>query len=107
MLFGQAWRVLTAVLRRQPQIALPPSADGHSGAAGQQHLGGGARTATALAVHRLIHWAPPPPADLAGQGAGPGPRAPTPAGKHRLPPHQVNNAMFRQQANPICLSEQI
>lgn len=104
MLFEQAWQVSTAVLRRRPRIALPPSADGHFGAAGQQRLGDGARTATALAVHHRIRWAPPPQVDLAGQGAEPGPRAPTPAGKHRLPPHQFSNAMFRQKANPICFT---
>ncbi len=90
LLFGQAWRVLTAALRRRPQTVPPLSAGDHSGAAGRQHHGGGVRTVTASAVHRLIHWAPPPPAALAGQGVGPGPRALTPAGNHRLPPHRVS-----------------
>lgn len=89
MLFGQAWRVLTAVLQRQPQTVHLLSAGDQSGVAGQQHLGGGVRTVIASAVHHLIHWAPPPPVAHAGQGVGPGPRAPTPAGKHSLPSDHV------------------
>lgn len=88
MVFGQAWRVLTAVLQRRPQTVPPPLAAGRSGVAGQQRLGGGARTVIASAVHHLIHWAPPPPVALAGQGVGPEPRALTLAGTHTLPPHQ-------------------
>lgn len=85
----QAWPVLTAVLRRRPQTVPPLSVGGHSEATGQRHLGGGARTVTASAVHRLIRWAPPPPAALAGQGVEPGPRALTPAGELRPPLYQV------------------
>lgn len=81
MLFEQVWRVSTAVLRKRPQTAPQLSAGGRSGGAGQQLLGDGARTVTASAVHHLIRWDHPLPAALAEQEVGPGPRAPTPAGK--------------------------
>lgn len=81
MLLGQAWLVLTAVLLRQPQTAPPLSVGGHYEATGQQHRGGGARTATASVVHHRIHWVPRLPAALAGQEVGPGPRALIAAGE--------------------------
>lgn len=98
----QAWPVLTAVHQRPPQTVPPLSADGHSEATGQQHLGGGARTVTVSAVHHLIRWGPPPPVALAGQGAGPGPRALTPAGEVRTHWHCIRYCVFSQPLILVC-----
>lgn len=99
--FRQAWRASTAALRRPPRTARPLSAAGRSGPAGRPRPGGGARTVTASAAPRLTRLAPRPPAARAGQGAGPGPRAPTPAGNQGPPPVGVTQTR-RSTNKPTC-----
>lgn len=93
MMLWQAWPVLTVALLRRPLTVPLRSVGGRSEATGQQHHGGEARTATALAARLLIRWDHRLLVALAGQAVVPEPRAPTAAGElRRLYPLKINPA---------------